>query len=379
MLMNIGVDIRVLMDKHYSGISEYTANLLSEILRQDKNNLYKLFYNSSKGRDSRLEIWAKDNSELFATKYPNKIFNYLLQKMFSCPKLDRILGGTDVFFSPHYNFLNISRKSKLVLTIHDLSFLRYPNFFSWRKNIWHRALNVKKLLNRADVIVAVSNNTKNDLIELLNIPENKIKVIYSGNNYCGPSVVSDAKKIEGKNYILSVSNIEPRKNVCGLIAAYNDLRTRCPDLDYQLIFVGAKGWKNKKIFKDWKKSPFKDDIKFVGYIEKIEKETLYSNAKLFVYPSFYEGFGFPPLEAMHFDVPVVSSNVSSMPEVLGDAALLVDPFKVQEISEAMEILITNQDLRQKYIQKGRERAKIFTWEKTALEYIKIFKELNENK
>jgi glycosyltransferase involved in cell wall biosynthesis len=381
--MKIGVDIRVLMDKNYSGISEYTANLLSEILKQDKDNQYKLFYNSSSGRQERLERWNQNNSSVVVTSYPNKLFNYFLQKICSRPKIDEIIGGADIFFAPHFNFLNVNKNTKLIVTVHDLSFLRYPEFFSKRKNIWHKALNVKKLLNRADVIVAVSENTLHDLIELAKIPAEKIKVIYSGNNYDPLTVDSNqvnnllAKKGLKSGYILSVGNIEPRKNISGLIKAYEELREKNPNINVQLVLAGAKGWKYKKIFSAWVKSKYKDDIKFLGYVDAGEKKCLYSGAALFVYPSFYEGFGFPPLEAMNLCVPVVSSNVSSLPEVLGGAALLVNPFKFEEIAEAMKLILTNDNLRNKLIQAGKEKASAFTWEKTAQEYLKLFKDLNE--
>lgn len=381
--MKIGIDIRVLMDKNYSGISEYTANLLSEILEQDRNNEYKLFYNSFKTPEDRLGSWVKNNSKLIATHYPNKVFNYFLQKICSRPKLDKILGETDIFFAPHLNFLNVSGKTKLIVTVHDLSFLRYPEFFSFRKNIWHKALNIKKLLHQAEMIVAVSENTKLDLIELIGMASEKIRVIYSGNN-CKASIINSElvdnflnQRFLKKNFILSVGNIEPRKNVSGLIAAYNELRNKRPDINNQLVLAGAKGWKHRKIFNTWRQSPYQADIKFLGYISRLEKEILYSNASIFVYPSFYEGFGFPPLEAMAFGLPVVSSNVSSLPEVLGKAALLVNPFKSEAIAEAMEIALTNEDIRSDLIKKGKERAANFTWEKSAQEYLKLFSEINE--
>ncbi len=382
--MKIGVDARVLMDKNYSGISEYTANLLSEILHQDNQNNYSLFCNSFKHQENRLNNWQRENSKIVGTHYSNKLFNYILQKCFHYPKLDKVLGGMDVFFAPHFNFLNVSRETKLVVTVHDLSFLRYPEFFSWRKNFWHGSLSIKKLLNRADRIVAVSENTKHDLIEVLKIPAEKIIVIYSGNNKLADvdnqtSSNFLVKKEIKSGFILSVGNIEPRKNISGLICAYEDLRNRRPDLSPQLVLVGAKGWKHKKIFRAWKKSPYKQDIKFLGYVNQVEKSALYKAAATFAYPSFYEGFGFPPLEALSAGTPVVSSNVSSLPEVLGSAALLVNPFRIQDISAALELVLTDKEIRTRLVENGKERLKLFTWEKTAQSYLELFKKLDEEK
>lgn len=382
--MKIGIDARVLMDKHYSGVSEYLANLLSNMLEKDKENDYRLFYNSFKKPSDKLNAWEKENSKLKGTRYPNKFFNYCLQKIFSYPKLDKFLGETDLYFAPHFNFISLSEGAQFVITVHDISFLRYPEFFSRRKNFWHNALRIKKTLNRANKIVAVSENTKKDLIEVLNIPEEKIVVIHSGCNYSSPNISKDNEveeflKSRGikRRFILFIGNIEPRKNIINLIEAYNLLRKDSEELkEVQLVIAGAPGWKHKKIFSAWKDSPYKDDIKFLGYVEKKEKEYLYQRASLFAYPSFYEGFGFPPLEAMSYKVPVVSSNVSSLPEILGNSAILVDPYQSGEIKDAMAMLLTDRELRSSLIERGIEKAKEYSWEKTAHKYLELFKELN---
>lgn len=394
--MKIGVDARVLMDKYYSGVSEYAANLLNAIFALDSENDYKLFYNSFCNLDGRFKPWNRANSQVIASHIPNKIFNYLGQKIFSYPKIDKELGGVDVFLSPHFNFTELSKDTKRIITVHDLSFLRYPEFFSVRKNIWHRALGVKKIIKKADLIIAVSENTKQDIIELVGIAPEKIKVIYSGNNVSKKDLTEDEKNIfnnEAAEFlaknnltgrlVLYLGTIEPRKNISGLIAAYNELRDK--DIksgankfsDLKLVLAGASGWKNKKIYTEWRKSPYKNDIVFLGYISQKEKEILYNSAAVFVYPSYYEGFGFPPLEAMTYGLPVICSNISSLPEVVSDAALIINPFEIKEITEAMEMILSDEVLRQSFVKKGYERAKIFTWEKTAQEYLKTFKELHD--
>jgi glycosyltransferase involved in cell wall biosynthesis len=386
--MKIGVDIRVLMDKYYSGISEYTANLLMAILKLDRNDEYKLFYNSYKDISGRLDKWNGQNSKVIGLRYPNKIFNYVLQKVFGYPRLDKVLGGIDVFWSPHFNFTSLSGSEsglKKVVTVHDLSFLRYPQFFSCRKNFWHKSLGVIKTLRMADKIVAVSENTKNDIIELAGVTADKVRVIYSGNNVVKREWLEDKNQaclskfgISGP-FLLYVGNIEPRKNISGIIKAYNQLRDELGNEgeNISLILAGAPGWKDSQIQADWHASPYKNQIKFLGYVDQTDKEILYSRAAIFVYPSFYEGFGFPPLEAMTYGVPVVCSNVSSLPEIVGAAGLMVNPDKIEEIAMAMKLILADAGLRQRLVASGYERAKLFSWDKAAEEYLELFKEAHE--
>lgn len=148
--------------------------------------------------------------------------------------------------------------------------------------------------------------------------------------------------------------------------------------DYLLVLAGGWGWKTKDIKKDWQKSPYQEDIRFIGYIEEESKPALYKMAKIFVYPSFYEGFGFPPLEAMYFGLPVIASNVSSLPEVLGDSAILINPDKNEEIFQAMKLLLSNQELKDTLIKAGYNQVNKFTWKNTAKKYLEVFENLAKN-
>jgi len=178
--MKIGIDIRTLMDRRYSGVPEHTLNLVKEILKLDQENEYKLFYNSFKDIKDNLPELSGRNVEIIKTNYPNKVFNYILQKILHQPKLDKLLGGVDVFLSPHINFTSLTKNCKHILVIHDLSFLRYPEFFNFKKKFWHSLINVRKLMKRADKIIAISENTKNDIMDLGGVSEDKIEVIYPG-------------------------------------------------------------------------------------------------------------------------------------------------------------------------------------------------------
>lgn len=384
--MRIGVDVRALMDEKYSGVSEYTANLLLAILDlAPKDYHFILYYNCRFDISKRMNMWQRDNTTIISTKYPNKLYNYVLQKIFSYPKIDNIIGGVDVFWSPHFNFSSYSKCKKL-LTVHDLSFLRYPKYFNFRQNLWHKLLNVSRIIKESDRIVAVSENTKNDIEELIGLDEKKINVVYSGNNLKKNEIGSeDIKKFKEKyfsslnfEYILYLGTIEPRKNILNLIKAYNLYRDN-NESDLKLVLAGRKGWKTNKIFKEYNNSKYKDDIIFLDYVETEDKDVLYSQAKMFVYPSFYEGFGFPPLEAMTYNIPCIVSNVSSLPEVVSDSAMLINPYKVEEISEAIEELENDKRYYNYLAQKAGERANSFSWQSTAKEYLKMFKDLVNEK
>jgi glycosyltransferase involved in cell wall biosynthesis len=420
--MIIGIDIRTLMDARYSGVSEYTLNLVSALLRLDRENEYRLFYNTAKNISERMPKFDYPNVKIVKKSVPNKVLNYFLFKFLNSPKIDKLLGvdpafgrGAGVFFMPHINFVGLSKRGsasfreaeplnnvghKRILTIHDLSFLRYPEFFSARKNFWHKMINVKKIVKKFDKIIAVSENTKRDIVELCSVNPDKVKVIYSGvdkefknfqfsilNFQTNPKSkiqspeddTNKLNKIKTKynlpdKFILFLGTIEPRKNIEGLIMAYEILKEKNAGLaQYKLVIAGGWGWKSGNVFKFWKKSRYKNDIKFLGYIDKKDKVYLYNLASLFVYPSFYEGFGFPPLEAMASGVPVVSSFTSSLPEIVGDVGLMVDPYNINDLAVAMEKVLNNDGLRDNLIKRGLEKVKNFSWEKAAREYLEVFK------
>jgi glycosyltransferase involved in cell wall biosynthesis len=250
-----------------------------------------------------------------------------------------------------------------------------------------------------DVIVAVSENTKQDVVELLNIDENKIRVVYSGledifiksisnlENNNSEKNLDDIKCKDVKEkynlpnkYILSLSNLEPRKNLKTLISAYNKIRDVNPDFnDIKLVICGARGWRYNNIFASIEKSKYKKDIIYTSYIDNVDKPYIYKQAQIFVYPSFYEGFGFPPLEAMASAVPVIASFSSSLPEIIDKAGILVDPKSSDELATVMTKLLKDERLRNYYIAKGLNRAKEFSWQKTAKTYIKIFNNLKYGK
>lgn len=374
--MRIGVDIRCLMESQYSGISEYTYNLLKHLFEVDQKNQYFLFYNLAKA-PAQMPDFKFPNVEFKEFKYPNKLFNLSL-RFLKIAEIDKMIGGVDLFLIPNFLFLNLSPNCKKVLIVHDLSFELYPEFFTAKKRLWHKLIGSKQLCQQVDIIIAISENTKNDIIKLYKISPEKIKVIYPGISeiFFQPISESEKERVKAKyklpdNYIFYLGNLEPRKNVESIILAFEKLYQMPDAISHKLIIAGGQAWKYKNIYKLWQNSPIKDQIKFLGYVDTADKPVLYNLAKLFVYPSIYEGFGLPPVEAMACGTPVITSFSSSLSEAIGEAGLLIDPNNINELVEVINQVLINQNLATKLKEKGLAQSKKFTWEKPTREIFEI--------
>ena len=366
--MKIAIDIRSLMNSQYSGVGWYVFNLLSALFAADRDNEYLLFYNSNKAVD--LPNFAGDNVRLQPYNWSNKLLNLSLL-LFNRPRLDRLAGGekkVQIFFAPNLNFIAWSKGVKKILVVHDLSFILRPDFFTWQQRLWHELIMQQEIIAQADLIIAVSENTKRDLIDLLAVPAEKIRVIYEG----APAAAGqlDDKSLKQRyqlpeRYFLFLGTNEPRKNLSGVCRALEKLPEK-----YHLVVVGPKGWKvetEKIISRD-----LQSRVRSLAYVSEADKAGLYKNAIALVYPSFYEGFGLPILEAMTHGCPVIAGNNSSQGEVLGEAGLLVDPFNAADIGRGMEIMATDENLRQKCIAAGLKQAEKFSWQKAAEELLTVF-------
>ena len=370
--MKIGIDARVLARGTRTGVEEYTINLLSNLLTLNPQIDYQLFYNAYQKVDLNYPWISLSNVKLNDFKIPNRFF-FIAARYFNQPKIDKMLGGVDVYFNPHFFVAPISNKCKKVITFHDLSFEYYPEFFSWRKRIWQKFLmNAKKEVREADKIIAVSESTKSDLINFYKINPDKIKVIYSGVGEQFKQINNNNNDIRKKynlpnKFILYFGTIEPRKNLIGLIKSFELLK----DKDCKLVIAGTKGWLYQDVFKAVSKSKKRKDIIFTGFVEELDKPYLYNLSEIFVYPSFFEGFGFPPLEAMACGIPTIVSSNSSLSEVVGKAALMVDTSNIDELSWAMEIALSDKELRERLIKDGLKQSKKFSWQKCAKETLNV--------
>lgn len=367
--MTIGIDLRILARDANTGVEEYAKKLLSFLIPLDKNIKYKIFYNAYKKIPLDYEWTRASNVEVFDSKIPNKFLE--ISSNLGFPKIDKLFGGCDIFFQPHFLPAALSKDVRRIVTFHDLSFERYPEFFSRRQKFWHKRINPRKQAEQADKIIAISESTKSDLIGLYGIAPDKIQVIYSGVSFLKNITEIEKKSCAEKynlpaNFILFLGTLEPRKNILGVIKAFEVLKNnQMPDL--KLVIAGGRGWLCRDLFDYAGVSKYKNDIIFLGRVLDREKEILYSLAMVFVFPSFFEGFGFPPLEAMACGTPVVTSNISSLPEVAGDSALMINPYKTDEIAGAVRALLDNNNLKTTMAEKGKKRACQFSWQKCAEE------------
>lgn len=372
--MTCGIDIRVLARGTRTGVEEYTLNLLAHLLPQDQSIQYKLFYNAYHKIELNYPWLDLPNVTLSDFKIPNRAL-FVSARYGNWPKIDRLCQGLDVYFNPHFFVAPVSASCQKVITFHDLSFEHFGQFLSLRKRLWHKFLMApRQEAEKAERIIAVSQSTKQDLINLYQIEPAKIKVIYSGiGDKFKPAQADQNIKLKYNlpdKFILYFGTLEPRKNLIGLIKAFELLRTRH---QIQLVLAGSKGWLYENIFKTATQSKFSQDIFFTGFVAEEDKPALYNMAELFVYPSFFEGFGFPPLEAMACGIPTIVSHNSSLPEVVGQGAVMIDPYNIDELAWAMDIVLTDKAVRQNLKAKGMQQAKKFSWQRCAQETLEVLR------
>lgn len=355
--MKIGIDGRCLQDGENTGVQEYARGLLMQLLKENPQEDFVVFVNAFNEIKEDFN-WLREfkNVSIKRFRWPNKLLNFCFCFL-NWPKIDKMLGGVELFIAPNFYFMAFSPNVRKILTVHDLSFERFPETFSFKRRLWHFFVNPRKKSREADKIWAVSESTAQDLISLYQIDKNKITVNYPFFNFNPNFSAESLEKIKNKyhlpeKFVLFLGTIEPRKNIESLIEGFEAFKTRNKNQDYKLVIAGEKGWLWKSIIQKALESPFSKDIKFIGFVEEEDKTGLYSLAKVFIYPSLYEGFGFPPLEAMACKIPTVASNCSSIPEVLEDGAILIDPYKPFEICLSLENLFNDQRLYQLYSEKG---------------------------
>ena len=371
--MNVGI-LSWIIDRKRTGVDNYIYNLVKNMIQIGKAEEISLIH--YKKTDD--PIYSQVN-DIIIPKMPLKLTN-----TFGIPLAIKN-ADIDILHFPIHWFTQISPfffnpRVKKVLTLHDLTPILFPEMHT-RDTAFTWSSTLKLIMNRTDIIIADSVNTKNDCIELLSIPEDKIRVIHlAADDQFKPLKNIESIKENLKNtynidfpFILFVGTLEKRKNVPTLIKAFYKLKKSI--VNHKLVIVGGMGWKYNEIFDLIHEFKLQNDVIFTDYVDEEHLVQLYNAADLFVYPSLYEGFGLPPLEAMACGCPVITTNTSSLPEVVGDAGIMFDPNDVQGLTDAMNKILTTEGLMDELSNKSLKRAKMFSWKKTAQQTWKVYEEI----
>ncbi len=361
--MKIGFDITVTkINEAGSGIY---AKQLIDALRMDKENSYHLF----SARANRNMQTAKTLGSRLNTIYRDIVWTHFLLPF----KVGQ--AHIDVLHVPS-GIAPLMSPCPTVVSILDTTVLLTPqNFTFWHGHYSRLLLPISA--QRASRIVTISKQSKRDIVKMLHVSPDKVTVTYlAAATVFRPVAAKTIMEIKSRynldSFILTVGSLEPRKNIIRLLQAY----ALIPELHarYPLVHVGPRGWLNADIPKEVERLGLHDRVRFLGYVSAQELAALYNAASLFVYPSLYEGFGLPVIEAMSCGCPVVTSNLSSLPEVAGDAGLLVDPYNVKAIAQAIERVLMDRQLADSMQSKGLERAGMFSWERCARETLAVYKQ-----
>ncbi|MEW5718373.1 MAG: glycosyltransferase family 1 protein [Chloroflexota bacterium] len=366
--MRIGIDARLVF-YHQAGIGQYILRLTQALAQNNRDDTFVIF----KSRKDHTPIVAQSNFKRqdMWTPSHHRIERWAMSVELAPFALD-VLHSPD-FIPPAWT------RCPSVITMHDLAFMLYPRFLTRESARYYGQVDVAA--RRADHIIAVSESTKRDTIRLLGVPESKVTVIHEAAHPLFEPIADDsagefvrAHYNLPSEFILFVGTIEPRKNLPTLLRAFRRLRDNYKS-EAVLAIAGNRGWLVEQVDQVIAELRLGDTVRFLGNVRNEELVYLYNAAKLFVFPSLYEGFGLPPLEAMACGTPVIVSNVSSLPEVVGDAGLLIDPEDVEALTVAMWRVLTDDKLRRELSEKGLKRAQTFSWERAAHETLAVYRQV----
>lgn len=366
-----------------AGIGRYTREMVKALAQHSAGQTspqYHLFVAEAAGCPPPVDL--SPPFSWHPTRLTERWLGRLWYRLHLPLPIERWTGPLDLFHAPDFVLRPTRPGARTLLTVHDLSFVREPDSvmpgMSRHLNRW-----VRRSVAQADHVIAVSNATAHDMIELYGTPPDKISVLYHGvtpefrpNDDPARLAAIRAKYHLGQRpFILSVGTIQPRKNYQRLIQAFAQVQA-----DADLVIAGGPGWQADEIYNEVKQQRLTDRVHFLGFVPDVDLPLLYSAAALFVYPSLYEGFGLPALEAMACGTPVIAANRSALPEVVGRAGRLVDPFDVEAIAAAIDQILLDPPLHQSLAQAGLAQAARFSWINMAGELVQIYQKLlTENK
>ncbi len=352
-----------------TGVGSYTYHLVRELVELDAANDYRLVV--FKGRGVAKPFPERRNVHYRFVRFPPpRLYVPMLRKLRIPLAIDLLAGRSDVFVFPNFVRYPLWFTKSSIVFVYDLSFLHFPEFATDKSRDF-LARFVPASIQRADHVFTISEFSKREIIAAYGAPEGKITVAEPGVDLERFHPVADGERAVAReryglpeSYLLSVGTLEPRKNVGGLLAAFRMLPARLRR-EYPLVVTGGRGWREREIVADIEALAAKGEAVWTGYVPKEDLTAIYAGATLFVFPSFYEGWGMPVVEAMACGVPVVTSSSSSLPEAAGDAAVTVDPHDSEALAAAIERVLENGALREQMVRKGLEQASRFSWRRSA--------------
>jgi glycosyltransferase involved in cell wall biosynthesis len=378
--MRIGIDCRYILNVKYgelAGVGHYTYYLIKYLTQLDKENQYFLFFYNKKIRCEEFEKNENVNCVYFPGlehigRIPFLYRHIIIPHILKLYKLDIYHNPANVI--PFFYF------HKSVITIHDLALYKNADWFPGGQ-IFSKYILTPFSIYKAKKIIAVSENTKKDLVEMFKVKKNKIEVIYEGVEDYGKLEIEENEideKFKFNNpYFLYIGTLEPRKNLVRLINAYAQFLNDNKEIDFKLVLAGKRGWKDQPIFDKIKELKLEKKVVYLGYVTLKEKVYLLKNAYTFVFPSLYEGFGLPILEAVNLGLPIITSNIASIPELVIDNALLVDPYDENSIKKALKRVVNDHKLKDELSRKGKGIAQHFTWEEAAKRTLNLYKNMTQ--
>jgi glycosyltransferase involved in cell wall biosynthesis len=379
--LKIGIDYTAAL-KQSGGIGRYTRGLITSLAQLDHQNYYTLLATADAPHAGLQTFQAYSNFTHQTYPLSERWLTIAWHRFYLPMPVEWFVGRLDLFHSPNF-ILPPTQRAKTLLTVHDLSFIRYPQGAVASLRIWLNQV-VPRSLARADHILADSESTKKDLTEIFNIHPAHITVVGAGvEERFQP--VTDAASLAAvqqryrlppsEKFILGLGTLEPRKNFTGLIAAFSASPVR---ETHHLVIAGGKGWLYDDIFAAAQTSPAADRIHLIGFVADADLPALYSLADIFAYPSHYEGFGIPVIEAMACGVPVVCANNSCLPEVAGQSALQVMATDTVALAEALNRLATDFVLREQAIREGFRQAQKFNWPAAAERLLNVYQRFTKS-
>lgn len=370
--MNIAFDGQLFLDAKKTGIAWNAHNLILELAKYPENKctIRCFTYRCTKGQMQKLREYQSGGCSLECSSRFRGSWYKLAWACCPIPYSLFFRGKADV--AQFFNYaVPPGVKGKRIVFLYDMVYKAYPETMDWKTRLW-LAWIVKRSCRRADRIVTVSAFSKKEIIKYLQLPEEKIAVVPCGVDHSMYHPGYTKQQIQHvldkygirQPYFLYLGTIEPRKNLQRLIGAYARLQRKNKEVP-QLVLAGKKGWRCDGIYEKVRRLNLGSQVLFTGYVSQADSPLLMCGAKAFLFPSLYEGFGMPPLEAMACGTPVIVSDASSLPEVAGDAGILVDPYKEDSICHAMEKILKDEEYGRQAAVRGLQRASCYTWEKSA--------------